>query len=850
MFRTTLKGLLAHKLRLAATAIAVSLGVAFLAGTLVLNDTMRATFDRLFTSVYAGTDAVVREKAAFEGPQNTGQQRGRVDASVLDAVRSVDGVAQAEGTVFGYARIIAKDGSPLGNPANGAPTFGTNWSDSKDLNSFTLVEGRSPQADDEIVIDRKSERDGGFVVGDTITVLVQGPPQQLKLVGVVRFGDADSPGGASAVLFTPDAAQRFVAERGKFDAISVVAEDGVSQTQIADRIAKVVPAGVEVLTGAQITNETQSEIAKAMSFFTTFMLVFAAVALLVGAFMIFNTFSITVAQRTRQNALLRALGASRRQVLGSVLLEALIVGSTASVLGLAGGIAVAGGLKALLDMLGFEIPAGGVVFTSGTAVAALTAGVGITAVAALVPAREAGKVPPIAAMRAVFVEGTGYGSRQRMLIGLGVSSAGVIALFAGLFGDVDNALAIVGLGALLVFFGVSVLGRTIALPLSRVLGWPLTKARGLTGGLARENAMRNPKRTATSASALMIGVALVAFITILAASTKTSISATIDRSFTGDFVIDAGGGVGGGVDPGLTKQLNQLPEIDAATGLRIGSARVDGSVEMLVAVDPETAFQLFDVKPQSGSSTDLGPGTIAIYKDIAQEKHLRLGDTIPVVFKDSGEQHLRVALIYGENRPAGDYFLSIATYEANFANRFDYTVFAKIKPRVDTTTALAAVKTVTNQYPGTKVLDQSGYKDELAKPINQMLALVYAMLGLAIVIALLGIGNTLALSILERIRELGLLRAVGMTRAQLRSTIRWESVIIALQGTVLGLAIGLFFGWALVTALRDQGVDQFSAPVTNLVVLVTLAWLAGVIAAILPSRRAAKLDVLRAIGSE
>jgi putative ABC transport system permease protein len=386
--------------------------------------------------------------------------------------------------------------------------------------------------------------------------------------------------------------------------------------------------------------------------------------------------------------------------------------------------------------------------------------------------------------------------------------------------------------------------------MSSVIGWPVSKVRGLTGGLARENAMRNPKRTAASASALMIGVGLVGFITILAASTKLSISATIDRSFAGDVIIDSGAGVTGGVDPSLAQQLNQLPEVAAAAGLRIGSARIDGSPEMVVAVDPETAFQLFDVKPQLGKPGDLGVETIAVYKDVANEKHLTVGDTIPVVFKDTGEKQLRVAMIYGENRPAGDYFLSMATYEANFANRFDYQLFVKKASGTSSADVLAAVQRIADQYPGVKVLDQSGYKAELAKPIDQMLALVYAMLALAIVIALLGIGNTLALSILERIRELGLLRAVGMTRGQLRGVIRWESVIIALQGTVLGLIIGLFFGWAIVTALHDQGVDQFSAPMSSLVVLVTLAWLSGVVAAVLPSRRAAKLDILRAIASD
>jgi putative ABC transport system permease protein len=850
MLRTTIKGVLAHKLRLAMTALAVSLGVAFLTGTLVLNDTMRNTFDRLFASVYAGTDAIVREKAAFEGPQTTGQQRGRVDASVLEAVRKVDGVSQAEGTIFGYARIIGKDGEPLGDPSMGAPTFGTNWSDSKELNSFTLVEGTAPHADDEVVIDRRSATDGNLAIGDSFTVLVQGPPQQVRLVGVVKFGDADSAAGASTVMFTPEAAQRLLAEPGKFDAVSVVAANGVSQSEITQRIAKVIPAGAEVLTGDQITKETQNDVQKAMSFFTTFMLIFAAVALLVGAFMIFNTFSITVAQRTRENALLRALGASKRQVLASVLLEALLVGLVASGVGLAAGVVVAAGLKAMMAALGFDIPAGGIVFTGGTAVTALLAGVLITAVAALSPARKAGKVPPIAAMQSMFVGSTGYGSKQRIIVGVTVLGLGVGSLFLGLFGDAGSPLAVVGLGVLLVFFGVSILGRTVSLPLSRLIGWPLPRVRGVTGELARENAMRNPKRTAASASALMIGVGLVAFITILAASTTASINATIDRSFTGDFFVDSGAGMTGGVDPGLTKQLNTLPEVEAASGLRIGSARIGGSVELLVAVDPATAFKLFDVKVQQGSPDDLGPDAIALYKDVARDKNLHIGDTIPVVFKDTGEKQLRVALIYGENRPAGDYFLGMPAYEANFATQFDMQIFVKKASGVDTATALAAVKAAAKQYPGAKVLDQTGYKEEQAKPINQLLALVYALLALAIIIALLGIGNTLALSIFERTREVGLLRAVGMTRSQLRATIRWESVIIALQGTALGLLIGIFFGWALVRALHDQGIDQFTLPVTSLVAVVVLAWVAGVVAAVLPSRRAAKLDVLKAIVTE
>src|SRR5436190_6643664 len=371
MVRTTIKGLSAHKFRLMTTALAVMLGVAFMAGTFVLTDTVTKTFNDLFADVDKGTDTFVRARAAFDGVAGTAEanaQRGRVDASLVSTIGRLDGVRVAEGQVLGYARIIGKDGQALGNPSNGAPTIGSKWTDVKELNPFTLVAGRAPRADDEVVIDKKSSIDGKLAVGDPTTVLVQGPPLKVRITGVVKFGAADSPGGASFVLFTPGVAQRLVAEPGKFDGISVVAANGVSQTALTSRIQKVVPAGVEAITGKALLKETQGEMKKAMSFFGTFMLVFAIVALLVGAFMIFNTFSITVAQRTRESALLRALGASKRQVLSSILIEAFAVGVLASVMGLAVGVVVAIGLKSMLDAMGFEIPASGVVFAARTAI--------------------------------------------------------------------------------------------------------------------------------------------------------------------------------------------------------------------------------------------------------------------------------------------------------------------------------------------------------------------------------------------------------------------------------------------------------------------------------------------------
>ena len=764
MFKIALQSLLARKLRLVTTALAVILGVAFTAGTLVLTDTMSNIFNNLSASVYQGTDALVRAKAVFNGPNQMGEQRPNIDGSLVPALSHVPGVAAAAGSAFGYARLIGKDGKPIGNPGNGAPTLGGNWGSVPALNPFHLVAGHAPQAPDEVVIDKQSATTGHLKVGDTTTVIANGPPLRVRIAGIVGFGTADNLAGASVVLFTTPVAQRLVAEPGKFSTIGFVADRGVSQQQLVSNLKRALPPGTEALTGAAAIKEQQDQFQKALSIFGKFFLIFAIVALVVGAYIILNTFAITVAQRTRENGLLRALGASRRQVLASVLIEALAVGVIAALLGLAAGVAVAAGLKALLSVLGLSLPAGGLVVNARTVAASLLIGIGVTLIAAISPARKAAKVPPVAAMQEATVGSTGYGSKQRIVVGLSILALGVAALFTGLFGHVSSAFLIVGLGVLLVFLGVSVLGRTIALPLSRVIGAPLPRIKGVTGTLARENTMRNPKRTAASASALMIGVGLIAFISIFASSAKASINATIDRTFAGDFVINSGAGSsGGGVAPALAQRLNALPQVAAAS-----------------------------------------------------------------------------------------YFLGTPGYDANFAApHYDTQVFVKKAPGVSTAAALAAVKTVAAQYaPGTTVQDQAAYKAEQTKGINQVLALIYTLLALAIVIALLGIGNTLALSIFERTRELGVMRAVGMTRRQLRGTIRWESVIIALQGTLLGLVVGVFFGWALVLAQKNQGLSVFSVPWLTLIIIILLAGLAGVVAAILPSRRAAKLNVLRAIVTE
>jgi putative ABC transport system permease protein len=848
MLRTAVRNLLGHKIRLFTTGLAVMLGVAFMAGTLVLTDTIGKTFDDLFTDAYAGTDAMVRAEASFEDPNGFGDLRGRLDDGLLDEVAAVDGVAFAAGDVSGFAQVTDQEGEPIGNPGAGPPTVGTNWSEGP-TNTWTLVEGDAPSGDRDVVLDAGVADDAGVTVGDEVTVLVQGAPIEATVSGIARVGGADSPGGSTFTMFTTEAAQELVGEPGKFDSISIAAEDGVSQQEVVDRVQDVVPNGIEVVTGETVTEESQDALREGLSFFNTFLLVFAIVALLVGGFIIFNTFFITVAQRTRENALLRAIGATRRQILAAVLIEALGIGIVASLLGLVAGIPLAAGLKALLAGFGFDLPAGGVVLAASSALIAFSAGMIVTVVAAVSPSRKAAKVPPVAAMREVAVGSTGYGSWQRIVVGFVVLGLGLAALLYGLFGDPGNPLTMVGLGAVLVFFGVSVLGRTVALPLSRFIGLPLARLRGITGHLARENAMRNPKRTAATASALMIGVGLVTFITIFAASTKASFGATVDSAFTGDFIVTAGTGTAG-VSPEFTERVNELPEIETAGGVRAGIAEIDGNPDSLLGASPE-AFEVFDVDPVAGSPDDLDATSIAVAEELADDEGLAVGDTVPVTFTATGTQDMTVRMIYSRTPGTeNEWIVATEAFAANFPDQVDVQVFVKKADGVPAGEALAAVEAVAEDYPGANVLDQTEYKEEQLGFVDQILGLVYALLALAILIALLGIGNTLALSIVERTRELGVLRAVGMTRKQLRSTIRWESVIIAVQGTLLGLVIGIFFGWSLVRALRDEGLNTFSLPVVTLLIVVVLAALAGVLAAVLPARRAARLDVLRAVSTE
>jgi putative ABC transport system permease protein len=847
MGKATLKGLLAHKFRLAATALAIVLGVSFVAGTYVLTDTINATFTNLFDEVTQGIDVAVRSRDVFTGQM--GEVRDPIPEEVLNEVKAVDGVRVAEGSVTGFAQFVDKDGKPV--TTGGAPTLGVSISSAPELQAGTTVRsGRLPSGPDEMVVDAQTAEKHGFAVGDRVKVLLQGPARTFTVSGIIGFGSAGNLGGATLAGFTLPTAQEVLNREGRFDEIDVVAADGTTSEQLRDRVRAVLDPRYEVLTGEELSAAQAAAINDTIGrFLSTALLAFAFVALLVGGFLIFNTFTIIVAQRTRELALLRCLGASRRQVMTSVLLESLIVAVVASLVGLGLGVLIANGLKALLTgILNFDLPTTGTVFLWRTVIVSLAVGIVVTVLAALLPARKATRVPPVAALQPETAFAPTHFRKRRIVLGVLVTLVGVALLLAGLFQNEGNRLVNVASGAVIVFFGVAILSPLIARPLARLIGWPFAKAFRLPGTLARENAMRNPRRTASTAAALMIGLALVTFVSIFAASIKASTTETLDRTIAADYILM--NDTFTPFSPDLATRLADQPELAAVVGVRLGAFKLDGATKQLIGIDPAAYDRVVKTEVVSGSIADLQSGGLAVKEDVAEANGWTVGERVALQFPRGGTQQVPVKAIYKDNSVNGDYMLSLADYERFYADQADSQILVQAAPGTDPAASRAAIDRVLVDFPNVTVRDQAEYKAETARQIDQVVNLFFALLALAVVIALFGIVNTLGLSIFERIRELGLLRAVGATRRQVRAMIRWEAVIIAVLGAVLGLAVGVFFGWTVVRALRSVGITEFALPGGQLVIFVVFAALAGILAAVLPGRRAARIDVLRAITTE
>jgi len=849
MLSLTVKGLWAHKLRYTLTGLAVVLGVAFMVGTMVLTDTMEKTFDEVFESANDGTEVIVRRDAAIDGELATA--RDRLEAGVVDRVAAVYGVEAARGSIQGVTQLVEADGTTSATEGLGV-TMGSNWIDDERLNPFSLSSGRPPSAAGEAVIDENTAEDQGWVLGDSIRVLTTAGPTELKLVGMATYGPLGGVPGSSLVATSDATAQRLFAEPGRYDSVLVAGAAGVTSADLTERIESSVASpgsGLEALTGEQDTADKQADFKDDLAFFNQFLMAFAYVALFVGMFIIYNTFSIVVAQRTRDLAMLRAIGARRGQVLRSVVLESIVVGLISAAVGLAAGVGLSFGLRALLAAGGLDIPGGSLVMSSAAITTALVVGVSVSVLSAVVPAVRASRVRPIAALRDVAVDRTGL-SLGRVAFGLLLTGAGVMSFALGLSASGQDGLPLIGLGAMTVVLGVFTVGPVLVGPAIRLLGAP-TRLFGVTGKYARENAHRNPKRTTATASALMIGVALVGFITVLAASTKDSIAAAVDKSFRADYVVESGSWTQG-FAPTIEDDLRAVPEVALLSPVRSAPAEVAGSTTDVMALDPTVVDELYDLKVSSGSIRSVHGGAVAVTADKAGDEGLSIGDKVPFRFADGQNVSLTVRAVYDGNAIGGEatWIVGLDTFEQHVADQFDRRVFVTVDSGLTAAESRGALKAALTEWPNAELQDQAEFKESITAEIDKMLNLIYGLLALAVVIALIGIANTLALSVHERTRELGLLRAVGMHRRQLRRAVRWESLLIAALGAALGAVLAIGGAWGVVKALDDQGVTQLTLPAVQLAVILGMAGVAGLLAATGPARRAAKLNVLEAIASE
>jgi putative ABC transport system permease protein len=848
MRKVALRGLFARKLRLVLTALAVALGVTLIAGTYVFTDTINRSFDKIFTQSAKGTDASITPRKTIDTSNNGGTQP-TVSPTILAQVRKQTGVQSADGSVFDAGTILGKDGKRIG--AGGAPNFIASIADQPRFDAFTIKEGRKPQTADEVAMDASTVKKEGWKLGDKIAIVATAPRKDYTLVGVTQIAGVDSFGGAAVADMLLPEAQRMLGKRG-FDQIQVSAKTGVSPEQLRDQLKSAMPRTVNVRTGQEEARKQSDDVKSNLSFLTTLLLAFAGISLFVGAFIIFNTFSITVTQRMREFALLRTLGASRGQVMRSVITEGLTIGVLGSIVGLALGVLVAAGLRGLFKAIGVDLPSSGNVIASRTIIVSLVVGTVVTVLSSLAPALRATRVPPVEALQEGAVPPSRGPSRKVTIAGIVLGVIGVGLMVAGLFASFSSnaALSFVGGGALATFLGIALVSPYLVRPLASLVGRPFERARGITGRLARENTIRHPGRTAVTAAALMVGVALVAFVSIFAAGIKTTIAKAVDDNLKAAFVVQNTDGFSS-FSPEVLRRVERVPGVSETSPVRFGLARVNGvkGNQAVSGIDPKTFNNLYGVSSGAAALNALGPGRIAVSKGYGEDHKVNAGDTIRLTTSTGRKQALRVTgVVDDKGSLVAALIVTNQQMLTDFGEPKDAFGMVGVRPGTDEKAVQDRISGVLErQFPEAEVLTAKEFTDDIAGQVNQLLYLIYALLALAVIVSLFGIVNTLVLSISERTRELGLLRAVGTTQRQVRRIVRYEAVITALIGGVLGIVVG-----AILAVLFTQPLDNFTLtiPVVPLVALFILAGIAGVGAAVLPARRASRLDVLEALAYE